>query len=265
MFIGENARLNFFRWRYEAEIYHKLALALAFAGLTGIGAQAKLYLPFTPVPVTAQVFFVLLSGVVLGRSYGALSMALYAALGAMGIPWFAGGNAGIEVLLGATGGYILGFILASYLIGYFTDTYLSSRSPAAQIGLMFSGVGIIYALGSVQLAHVAGMSAGEALAKGVLPFIPGDIFKALIAVGISTVLLPRGSYGNERDAGQKIRSVRLYLSSIAAVAAAFFLALFWMKLAGIKSATMAELLWYSVAYSTAVLLCAGSAVYLARK
>jgi biotin transport system substrate-specific component len=266
MFISENARLNFFRWRYEAEFYYKLALAFTFAGLTGIGAQAKLYLPFTPVPITGQVFFVLLSGVVLGRNYGALSMALYAALGALGVPWFAGGKAGVEVLLGATGGYILGFILASYLIGYFTDTYISSRSLASQLGLMFAGVGIIYTLGAVQLAHVAKLSTGEALAKGVLPFIPGDILKALAAVAISTAVLPKASYAQEKDAGaQSAGRARLYLSAIAATAAAFFLALFWIKLLGLKSASVAELLWYSLTYSAAVLLCAGSAAYLAKR
>ncbi len=266
MFISENARLNFFRWRYEAGYAYKLALAIAFAGLTGIGAQAKLYLPFTPVPVTGQVFFVLLSGAVLGRNYGALSMALYATLGALGVPWFAGGKAGIEVLLGATGGYILGFIAASYLIGYFTDTYISSRSLAAQLSLMFAGVGIIYALGAVQLAYVVQLSASEALAKGVLPFIPGDILKALAAVAVSTAILPRGGYAREKDAGGegKVRA-RLHLSAIAGIAAAFFLVLFWLKLLSLESAGTGELLWYSMTYSAAVLLCAGSAAYLARR
>jgi biotin transport system substrate-specific component len=263
MFISEDARLNYFRWRYNAGHAYKLALAFAFAGLTGIGAQAKLYLPFTPVPITGQVFFVLLSGVALGRGYGALSMALYAALGALGVPWFAGGKAGVEVLLGATGGYILGFILAAMLIGHFTDTYISSRSPAPQLALMFAGVGLIYTLGAVQLAHVAELSLSETLVKGVLPFIPGDILKAIAAVAISAAVLPRASYARERDLEHPGRG-RLYLGAIATLATALFLALFWLKLLSLESASTGELLWYSLTYSAAVLLCAGSAVYLTR-
>ena len=265
MFISEDVRLNLFRRRYEAGFVYKLLLAFAFAGLTGIGAQAKLYLPFTPVPITGQVLFVLLSGALLGRNWGALSMALYAALGAVGVPWFAGGRAGVDVLLGATGGYILGFVAAAYLIGYFTDTYVSSRGIAPQLSLMFAGIGVVYALGALQLAYVAKLSLSEALAKGVLPFIPGDIVKALAAVAVTTAVLPRGSYAGEKDTEPRVRKrVRLYLSGAATVAAASFLVLFWLRLLSFESAQVGELLWYSGTFSLAVLLCAWSALRIAR-
>ena len=102
----ESAKYDFFKWRFESKIVNKLALAVVFACLTGIFAQLRFYLPYTPVPVTGQVFAVLLSGVILGKWYGGISQGLYAALGAAGVPWFNGGKAGLEILTGVTGGYI---------------------------------------------------------------------------------------------------------------------------------------------------------------
>ncbi|NOZ59004.1 MAG: biotin transporter BioY [Euryarchaeota archaeon] len=265
MFLSEDARVNFFRWKYESGLVYKLALSLMFAGLTGMGAQLRLYLPFTPVPITGQVFFVLLSGMVLGRRYGALSMALYAGLGALGVPWFAGGAAGLEVLLGATGGYILGFILAAYLIGHYTHSYVASRSLASQLTLMFSGVAVIYLVGAVQLALVSGLSPAKALALGVLPFVPGDILKAIAAVAVGASVLPRSAYASERDARGGSGRIRVHLSGLAAILTAVFIAMFWLKLLTLESPGAGELLWYSATYSGAVLLSAASAVHLAKQ
>ncbi len=264
MFINEDARQRFFRWKLESGFLWNFAFSMLFAALTGLGAQLKLYLPFTPVPITAQVFFVLLSGAVLGRSYGALSMLMYAALGALGVPWFAGGRAGVEVLLGATGGYILGFILAAYLIGHFTHSYVGTRTPASQLTLMFAGVALIYLPGTVQLAQVMHLGLGDALALGVLPFIPGDILKALAAVAVTAWVLPRAAYSSEKDAHGNRSSIRHRLGMLAALLTALFVALFWLKLLSLNAPDASELLWYTVSYSAAVLLSAGCALHLTR-
>ena len=106
----QNLRYNFFKWRYEADFIYKLMLSFLFACFTGIAAQLRIYLPFTPVPITAQVFAVLLSGVVLGSRYGMTSQAIYVGLGCLGLPWFANLRGGIEVLTGVTGGYLIGLV-----------------------------------------------------------------------------------------------------------------------------------------------------------
>jgi biotin transport system substrate-specific component len=108
----ESAKYDFFKWRFESKFAKKLVLAFFFACLTGIFAQLRFYLPYTPVPITGQVFAVLLSGVILGNLYGGISQGLYAALGVAGVPWFSGGKAGLEIFTGVTGGYIIGFIFS---------------------------------------------------------------------------------------------------------------------------------------------------------
>src|SRR3972149_3349650 len=94
----EYAKHSFFKWRYESGFANKIILALGFACLTGLLAQLRFYLPYTPVPVTGQVFAVLLSGVILGKWYGGLDQGVYAGIGVVGIPWFTGLKGGLDVL-----------------------------------------------------------------------------------------------------------------------------------------------------------------------
>jgi len=246
VFINERARLGIFRWRYNLAFYYKVALAFAFAGFTGISAQLNFYLPFTPVPVTMQVLPVLLSGVILGKHYGALSQLIYASLGALGLAWFAGNTSGIAVLTGASGGYIIAFIVAAWVIGYFTDSYREARSKLSQAVLMFSGVIIIYIFGAAQLSFITGMGAREAVLKGIFPFIPGDIFKAIIAIGISSVLLPEGSYAIEK---KNFNSKLLVLST---GGVAITLGLFWVSIAQIKTLEAFSLVSTVAIYSIAI-------------
>lgn len=194
-----SAKYDFFKWRSESTFSHKFVLALCFAGLTGLLAQLRFYLPYTPVPVTGQVFAVLLSGVILGKWYGGLSQGLYAGIGAIGIPWFAGAKSGMAVLLGVDGGYILGFIAASLIIGWFTDKYVKSRSFMGLFSLMVLGILVIYIFGVIQLSMVLSVNAEKAIALGALPFIGVDLYKALIAAAIASALAPRTSYCDELD------------------------------------------------------------------
>ncbi len=197
----ESAKYNFFKWRFESTFTNKVIFALGFACLTGLLAQLRFYLPYTPVPVTGQVFAVLLSGVILGRWYGGLSLGFYAAIGAAGIPWFADAKSGVAVLAGVTGGYIIGFIAAALIIGWFTDMYVRSRSLIGMFCLMLLGIGIIYTAGVIQLSIVLGVNAQKAIELGALPFIGVDIYKALIVSAIATAVTPRTAYGYERDSG----------------------------------------------------------------
>ncbi|MDP2753255.1 MAG: biotin transporter BioY [Nitrospirota bacterium] len=195
----ESVKLSFFKWRFESTFANKFLLALFFACFTGVVAQLRFYLPYTPVPVTGQVFAVLLSGVILGKWYGGLSQIFYAGLGVLVVPWFAGGKVGMEVLTGVTGGYLIGFIVASLIIGWFTDSYVRSRSFIGMFCLMLLGIGIIYLFGVVHLSFVLGVNAQKAIILGALPFIGVDLYKALIASAIATAVTPRSAYGNEVD------------------------------------------------------------------
>jgi biotin transport system substrate-specific component len=195
----ESAKYNFFKWRFESTLANKFALALGFACLTGLLAQVRFYLPFTPVPVTGQVFAVLLSGVILGKWYGGLSQGLYAGIGAAGLPWFNGLMGGMDVLSGVTGGYLIGFIAAALLIGWFTDRYVRGRSFLGLFSIMLLGIALIYLFGVVQLSLVLGVNAQRAIELGALPFIGVDVYKALIAAAIAAAVMPRTAYGNEID------------------------------------------------------------------
>jgi biotin transport system substrate-specific component len=165
-----------------------IVYASLFGALTATGAF--IVIPVPPVPITAQTFFLNTAAVLLGGSLGALSQFIYVMLGVVGIPVFSGGKAGIGVIFGPTGGYLLGFIIAAFIIGKIVE----ARRGAGifwHIFAMLVGMAIIYSLGITQLALVAKISFKKALAIGMLPFIPGDIIKILLAAIISSRLKGR--------------------------------------------------------------------------
>jgi biotin transport system substrate-specific component len=142
-------------------------------------AQVKIPLPFTPVPLTGQTFAVLLVGAVLGSKRGVASMALYIALGASGLPVFAGGASGMTYLSGATLGYLIGFVLAAYVIGLLAERGLE-RSVRTSLIPFLAGTLIIYICGVTWLAILLG-SLSKAIAAGLLPFLIGDAIKLIAA------------------------------------------------------------------------------------
>ena len=108
-----------------------LLLASLFASLTAVGASIHVPLPFTAIPITLQTLFIYVAGALLGSRLGALSQSLYVLMGIMGLPVFAGWRSGFEVLMGPTGGYILGFIPGAYVIGKLVElsqAFLNARS-----------------------------------------------------------------------------------------------------------------------------------------
>jgi biotin transport system substrate-specific component len=145
-------------------------------------AQVKIPLPFTPVPLTGQTFAVLLVGATLGSRRGAASMALYIALGALGLPVFAGGAAGTRYLSGATLGYLIGFVIAAYIIGLLAERGYE-RSLRTSITPFMIGTLIIYLCGLTWLAIVLG-SLSKAITAGVLPFLIGDVIKLIAAAAM---------------------------------------------------------------------------------
>jgi len=200
--VINRTKYDIFRWRYQLSIPWKVVLALGIAGLTGLLAQVRFPLPWSPVPITGQTFAVLLAGVLLGRWWGGVSMAIYAGLGAVGLPWFAGWSSG----LGATGGYIIGFILAALFLGHFTDKYIRSRSFFSMLGLMlFASLVLIYVPGLIWLGLWLNMGTGTPtsfvtlLSMGAVPFIAGDITKAVLAAAIARGITPKLAYNGELD------------------------------------------------------------------
>ncbi|MEO0156926.1 MAG: biotin transporter BioY [candidate division WOR-3 bacterium] len=175
----------YFRWLKELSLIKKIELSLLFALFTGIFAQIRIPLGFTPVPVTGQVFVVLLSGVLLGGFYGGLSMIFYITLGAIGIPWFAGFRAGLNP--GPTIGYLLGFIPAAIFIGLLAHRH---KKLLSQILIMLFGVLLIYFIGALNFAFLLKTNFLTTIKLAVLPFIPFDIMKAILAGILSRVILP---------------------------------------------------------------------------
>ncbi|MFC6061843.1 biotin transporter BioY [Streptomyces ochraceiscleroticus] len=155
------------------------ALVLGGAALTGVAAQIAVPVPGSPVPVTAQTFAALLVGASLGAGRGFLSLALYALVGMAGVPWFAGAQAGAG---GASFGYVLGMLLAATVVGALARRG-GDRGVLRTAGTMLVGEALIYAIGVPYLAMATGMSLGEAVAAGLVPFLIGDAVKAVLAMG----------------------------------------------------------------------------------
>ena len=166
---------------------------LVLAGVGILVASAWLSVPFYPVPLTMQTLAVLLIGGTLGPVLGVSSVVGYLALGAMGAPVFHGGLGGVVVLAGPTGGYLLGFIPAAFVMGWAArlagrrTATPSLRVAARRMALLAAGAIIagaaIYAVGVPWLGLASGLGIERALTVGFVPFLLGDLLKAAVAVG----------------------------------------------------------------------------------
>lgn len=159
-----------------------VALMVAFALATAALAQLRIPLPGTPIPVTGQTLGVLLAGAALGSRIGAGSMLLYVTLGAIGLPFFAGGEGGLTYATGSTFGYLAGFVVAAWLVGWFAEQR-HDRSVRTAIPAFLIGSTVIYTLGVAWLwASVESIpTLSAALDAGFSPFVVGDLAKALLA------------------------------------------------------------------------------------
>lgn len=178
----------------QSNSLRRYVYAALFGALTAVGAY--IVIPLQPVPITLQDFFTFLAGALLGGSIGGLSQVIYILIGAIGLPVFAGGKAGIGVLLGPTGGYLIGYAVGAFVIGKIVEMRKNPGWVWTAMAMLI-GLIVIYALGAAQLSFVAKLSLEKTLLVGVLPFIPGDIVKLALATivyqKIRKILQPTGN------------------------------------------------------------------------
>ena len=163
----------------------RMVYAAMFGALTAIGAF--IVIPLQPVPISLQTFFCSLAGVLLGGYTGALSQIVYILLGIIGLPVFAGGKAGLGTLFGPTGGYLIGFIAAAFVIGKIMEARRNPGMAWIVLALLIGNL-VLYALGVLQLSFIAHLSVIKSLLVGVVPFLPGDLLKLTAAAMIGLKL-----------------------------------------------------------------------------
>ncbi|MBI2303621.1 MAG: biotin transporter BioY [Chloroflexi bacterium] len=178
-------------------------LVVSFAIITALFARITVPVPWSPVPITGQTFAVLLAGAVLGSKAGALSMLTYVVVGAAGMPfWFSATTPpGLPGLMGPTGGYIIGFVPGAFVVGFLAERGWDRRYWTAVLAMLLGNY-TIYLLGLPRLAQFATiieriyasalkqwpwldyLPGGLVFKAGVLPYIPGDLTKILLAAAI---------------------------------------------------------------------------------
>lgn len=169
-----------------------MALCGLFAALMAICSMISIPLGFTPVPVNLATLGVFLAGGLLGKKYGTISLAVYVLIGAVGVPVFAGFRGGLSVLAGPTGGYIIGYIAAAFLVGLLTELFLGRKGAAKEKGsssrvkelllcaaAMVVGLAACYLLGTAWFMISTHTGLWPALVSCVFPFLPGDALKII--------------------------------------------------------------------------------------
>lgn len=164
---------------------------MVYASLFGAATAAAAYvsIPVPPVPITLQTLVLFVGAALLGARLGALSQFVYLLLGIMGLPVFAGGKAGLGVLLLPTGGYLVGFVVAAFVVGFMVN---ARENPGFSwhVFSMVLGTLMVYTLGILHLSLVAQIGLRKAIAVGALPFLIGDGLKILAAATLSVRLKP---------------------------------------------------------------------------
>ncbi|MFT8362986.1 MAG: biotin transporter BioY [Sporolactobacillus sp.] len=169
------------------ESIKNLILSALFAAITAILAQITIPLPL--VPITGQTFAVALTATILGSRYGALSMIVYALLGAIGLPVFSGMSGGFAAIIGPSGGYIIGFIVTAFITGWILER-TTFNLPMALIANLV-GMIVTLIIGTIQLKFVADLSWMKAIAFGATPFILVGIIKAALASWLGILIRQR--------------------------------------------------------------------------
>jgi len=170
----------------SAEQLRRTVYASLLAALTAVGAY--LILPIGPVPISLQSLFIYLTGLLLGGRWAAASVAVYLLAGACGLPVFAGGAGGIGRLIGPTGGYLVGYLAAAFVIGRISEK--GGGRSLYDVIAMIAGTFVIYGCGILWLKMLTGMPLAKALAVGALPFLLGDAAKIAAAAAIARSVRP---------------------------------------------------------------------------
>lgn len=160
----------------QIAVFAALIAALTLPGAINVG----------PVPITLQTLGVMLAGAILGARKGALAVTVYVVLGLAGLPILAGGAAGLGVLAGPTGGFLLSFIPAAFVIGWLAARLRPHLTLfPLLVATVVGGVVVVYLIGVPWLAAVTGLPFGQALVVGAVPFLPGDLLKAVVAAVVA--------------------------------------------------------------------------------
>lgn len=167
----------------QKSVVKNSALVLGLTAFTAMCAQVAIPLPFTPVPLTLQTFAVLAGAAALGAERAVIAQVLYIVLAVAGVPVLAGGASGTDAVVGATGGYILGFVVSSFVVGRIAERGATKRVQSTTIAYI-AGTAVVYALGVSWLSFVTNMSLRDAVVAGMAPFLIGDAIKAF-AAGVS--------------------------------------------------------------------------------
>ena len=165
---------------------HMMVYASLMAALMAAGAFIAI--PIGPVPIVLQNFFVLLSGLLLGSRWGLASVGVYLLAGACGLPVFAGGTGGLGRLFGPTGGYLMGYLPAVFIVGRVAAR--AKKNAGFDVAAAVCGTVIVYLLGVPWLKLVTGMGWAKAFTVGMFPFLPGDALKLAALVPVVRVLRP---------------------------------------------------------------------------
>lgn len=163
-----------------------MVLASLMAALTAVGAY--IYIPIGPVPVVLTNLFVFLAGLLLGSRWGLAGIAIYLMIGAMGLPVFAGGKGGLAHFFGPTGGYLVGFAVAAWVVGLISERV--RKSIFHDVLSVSAGALAIYGVGIPWLKWMTGMSWSRSFWVGMVPFVLGDILKASGAVMLARAIRP---------------------------------------------------------------------------
>ncbi|NSL52430.1 biotin transporter BioY [Calidifontibacillus erzurumensis] len=160
-------------------------VSLLTAIVAALGLLPPIVLPFTPVPITSQSLGVMLAGAILGARRGCMSLLIFVLLVAIGAPILSGGRGGFGVIVGPSGGYIIGYIIGAFIVGLLVEKFWNSLTTL-KIFLfnIVGGIFVVYLLGVSYYAHVSNLNIGEA-AISALVYIPGDLIKALVAAVIA--------------------------------------------------------------------------------
>jgi len=163
----------------EADKIKKMVLAALFAALIAVGAYIKI--PVAPVPISLQTFFVLLAIMTLGKNWGTVSVIVYLLVGFIGFPVFAGGNSGLGIIFGPTGGYLYAFVIVAFLIGGISEK-IQKKTINVFLLSAFGSLLILF-IGTLHLSASGQIPLSAAFVGGFAPFIIGDLLKS-IAVGL---------------------------------------------------------------------------------
>lgn len=167
---------------------YMLTLTALFAAVLAVGSWISIPLPFTPIPINLGTLAVILTGALLGWKYGTLSVMIYILLGAVGVPVFAGFTGGLGHLTGPTGGYIIGYITSALICGIIMELFYEDNKWWVTAAAAFLGTASCYLLGTIWFIILTKNTLAASLSMCVIPFLPGDAFKIIVAVIIVPLL-----------------------------------------------------------------------------